>query len=192
MEGVGTRGPIAVSPTGQTIGSTVCTVSGCRTQIASLLSGDVVTIHDQYLRWLSDTHALLNEGTKLRAYRLKSQSVAWEIGDEADSRDFYRSYFLDDGTLLLSWHHGVDDESWRYELSRIDVSSGDRETIESFAGELAFGVGLESDFSTERFAVLVVDWPIEGALQEGGGIFVFDLTSHQLREFVSPFSVSAP
>jgi hypothetical protein len=181
-----TRGVIALSPSGNTLASTVCTVSGCATQIADVASAAVSTVDDYYVVSVSDEYLIVSERPNLRAYGLNDLELRWELGDSESNSEFWDSYFLaDERTLLLSWREGVDDASWHYEIARVDAETGARQVVATFTGPEA-DFQLIADLGTDHYAVILEAFFLEVALRDNADFRVLDLTTGLLLPYAFP------
>lgn len=181
-----TRAWIRTSPSGQTIGSTVCTSeTPCITQVQAA-EEPLLTLGDFYIRWLSDEVVVLWQGPDLRAFSVSDGSLLWTMGDETAEYD--DAYFVSDGaTLILGWLHGIG-EGRLYELAAIDSLTGKLVAIATFTGDDASTRWLEGGLSSDDRAILLSE-PLSGsAVRDGARLWTVTLTDGTVQEHESPFS----
>lgn len=178
-----TRGPVKVSPTGTTVGSTVCTTMvPCLVQSRNLASGVITTIDDYYLRWISDEVAVLGRSlaSVLSAYALGDGKFLGSVGG---GNEVYGGFFLSDGdTLIFQDARSAGDlVAWR-------VSTGRLTDIETRGATDLGRAYLIGSLSTETRAVLLSVATIEAALRDGASMTVVDLDDWVRTTYQGPFA----
>ncbi len=184
-----TRAWIRRSPSGDTIGSTVCTSeTPCTTQVLAG-EGPPLTLDDFYIRWLSDEVVVLWQGSELRALSVSDGSHLWTLSEETAEYD--DAYFLADGaTLVLGWLHGIGQDRM-YELAAINSLTGELVVIATFSGDDAAGRWLEGGLSSDGHATFLSE-PLSGSAVRGGArLWTVALADGTVREHQSPFAGAA-
>jgi hypothetical protein len=187
---VSSRGPLQVSPSGTTLGSTVCSVDGCVTQVTRVDVPKLTVIEDQYLAWLSDEFAIVIGGREIRAYSSSDGRQIWKLTTEGG---FFHGYFFDDERTFVESSTEGDGDMYRYEIALIDAATGDRTVVVSVSDPVLREWRLQPALSTDRLAVLLSVWTLEEALGVGGAdMRVLDLQAGRVLPLVVPFSVEQP
>jgi hypothetical protein len=165
------RGAVALSPSGQTLGSAVCGPSRCHIELLHLPDGTLLRrlIGVGSRLWLlSDTILITVESGRLGALDLAGQR-RWVVDDAL----VYQGYLTADGQRLVVLYENVQTVTTR--LTVIDLASG-AETVVMEWGRAAAAPWLWAAVSTDEFAVLIPNGVEPGeALEQGGGSFRADL-----------------
>ena len=168
-EAMRTRSPLAACPSGNTIGSTVCTDSGCLTQVLDVAVGSVTEIADASLAWLSDQVAIMIDGKEIRAYGLGTGRQLWSRTTEGD---FYGAYFLTDETTVISSSTEGLGDSYVYEIARVNAQTGHREVLISLADPVERELRLIGSVSSDAHATLLSQYTFEDALATSDGVTI--------------------
>jgi hypothetical protein len=191
---VSSRGPLHLSPGGRTLGSTVCSVDGCVTQVIPVDRPKVTVIADAYLAWLSDDVAIVIDshhagGKEIRAYSLSTAEQLWKLTTEGD---FYHGYFLGDQRTFVESSTEGGGDAYRYEIALIDGLTGERSVVLSLIDPALREWRLQPDLSTDELTVLTSVYTIEDALAGGAEMRVLDLQDGALLIPVVPFPAAQP
>ena len=163
------RTGIKLSPTGQTLASTVCVVPECVTGIVNTDGGAVLTIADSVARWLSEDYVVMNNRPQIRGYGLEDSKLRWQFDDV----DFWDGYFTSDGRTFIAQ---AQTQSGTNEIWRVDAETGAHDVT----AVIAANQYLFSTLSSDKYSFLLAALSIGDALASGAGFEALDTTSGEL------------
>lgn len=155
-----TRGPLHASPSGLSVGSTVCNESGCATETRDAFGATIEIAASGGLMAMTDEVALVIDGPTIRAFR--SGIGIWEL---STSRTFFGSLPSSDGSAFVISSTEADGAGNAYVIAEVDSATGARRVLFTRPGDTP-QLRLIASLSSDNYATLVPGFTIDEALAD--------------------------